>query len=93
MKINDLVIVDAPAKYANSALNGSLGKVNFVGNESVNVTFTTGPMSGREWQMNPAHIRLANNRMHLTAFGVGMRRLIASHLIKLAYHLAPLGGK
>jgi len=93
MKKDDLVIVDAPSKYANSTLNGSLAKVNLVGDEVVNLTFVSGVMNGREWQMNPAHVRLANKRMHLTAFGVGMRRLIARHLIKLAYRLAPLGGK
>lgn len=38
-------------------------------------------------------IKAAQHRMHLTAFGAGMRRFIARKLIKLAYWLAPFGGK
>ena len=93
MKKDDLVIVDAPSKYANSVLNGSLAKVNFVGDEVVNVTFVSGAMSGREWQMSPAHVRLANKSMHLTAFGVGMRRFIAKNLVALAGVISPDGGR
>lgn len=92
MKIGDLVIVDVPSPYANKSLNGSLGKVMYVG-EYATVKLVTGSSMGIEWQFNLAHIRLANKRMHLTAFGVGMRRLIASNLIKLAYRIAPFGGK
>jgi len=93
MKKDDLVIVDAPSKYANSTLNGSLAKVNFVGDEVVNVTFVSGAMNGREWQMNPAHVRLANKRMHLTAFGVSARAHLAHWLISLAYRITPNGGR
>lgn len=93
MKIGDLVIVNAPSPYANMSLNGSIGKVTHIGEMITTVKLVTGSSLGVEWQFNPAHIRLANKRMHLTAFGVGMRRFIASHLIKLAYRLAPFGGK
>lgn len=93
MKKDDLVIVDAPSKYANSTLNGSLAKVNFVDDEVVNVTFVSGVMMGREWQMCPTHVRLANKSMRLTAFGAGVRRLIAKNLVALAGVISPDGGR
>ncbi len=93
MKINDLVIVDAPAKYANSSLNGSLGKVYSVGSWIVNVSLVSGSHAGQVWQFNPQHVRLANKRIHLTA----LRRWWASRLsllcFGLAYRLREIGGR
>lgn len=62
MNKNDFVIVDAPGNYANSTLNGSIAKVNFANEELVNVTFVSGEMAGREWQLAPEHVKIVDSK-------------------------------
>lgn len=93
MQKDDFIVVDAPAKYANSSLNGSLGKVYSVGSWIVNVSLVSGPQAGREWQFNPNHVRLANKRMHLTALRRWWASRLSSFLFGLAYRLREIGGR
>lgn len=93
MQKGDLVVVDAPAQYANSSLNGSMGKVYLVGSWIVNVFLVSGQHAGREWQFNPQHVRLANKRMHLTALRRWWASRLSAFCFSLAYRLREIGGR